>query len=337
MSITREKGKPMEQMLPYTRWFITGAAGFIGSHFTERLLGEGAWVTGYDNLSLGKKEWLESALASPRFKFVHADLLDFGSLRSAMRDHDIVLHLGANTDIPRGNEDSRLDLDNCIIATYTVLEAMHAVGARNLLFASSATVYGEQWEIPLKETFGPLLPISRYGAAKLGCEALISAHCHLFDARAWIFRFGNVVGGKMGHGVIRDFISKLQQDPNELLVMGDGNQEKNYFLVEDCISGMLHALRAANDVPCGVFNLGNETSTRVSEVARIVIEEMGLRNVRIRYVGGRRGWPGDQPTIRYDASKMKQFGWQARCPSDEAVRIAARRLLGRETAAITRR
>ena len=325
----------MEQAQQGQKWFVTGAAGFIGSHFTENLLNESCFVTGYDNLSQGKGEWLASAAKNPMFRFLRADLLDYPSLRAAVNGHDVVLHLGANTDIPKGNSDPRLDLDNCIIATFNLLEAMRTTGVRSLLFASSATVYGEQWEIPLKESFGPLLPISRYGAAKLSCEALVSAYCHLCNMQAWIFRFGNVVGGKMGHGVIKDFIAKLQRAPGQLEILGDGNQEKNYFLVEDCMAGMLHAFRTATRLPCDVFNLGNETSTKVKEVARIVIEEMGLKDVQVFYSGGRRGWPGDQPTIRYDVSKMKQLGWEPRHTSDEAVRIAARRLLGKETEVVS--
>lgn len=324
----------MTTELQNRRWLVTGAAGFIGSHYTERLLAEGATVTGYDNLSLGKREWLEPALRHPRFQFLEADLLDYERLRRAVGGHDVVVHLGANTDIPRGSEDPRLDLDNCFIATHNLLEAMRETGVRELLFASSASVYGEQWgDTPLKETFGPLLPISRYAAAKLSCEALISAYCHLCAMHAWLFRFGNVVGARMGHGVIYDFIVKLQRNPAELLILGDGNQEKNYFLVEDCIDGMLFTYRVAREKPCDVFNLGNETSTNVSDIARMVIEEVGLKGVRIVYGGGKRGWPGDQTMVRFDTSKVRRLGWQPRYSSNDAVRIAASRLLGKQTAA----
>ena len=308
-------------------YFVTGAAGFIGSHMVERLLAEGNAVTGYDNLSLGKKEWIERPLADPRFAFIEADLLDQDRLTEAVKGHDVVIHLGANTDIRRGNGDYRIDLDNCTIATYNLLEAMRANGVRNLLFASSATVYGDQWEEPLDEAKGPLLPISLYGAAKLSCESIISAYCHLYDMRAWLFRFGNVVGARMGHGVLHDFIAKLNRDPEELEILGDGEQQKNYFMVEDCIEGMLYAFRNVNEKPCDVFNLGAESNTRVANIGRIVADAMGLNGVRIRYTGGRRGWPGDQPRIYYDTSKMRRLGWQARHTSTEAVRIATDRLL----------
>ncbi len=308
-------------------YFVTGAAGFIGSHMVERLLADGHSVTGYDDLSSGRKEWMGHLQSDPRFTFIQANLLELEKLTQAMEGHDVVIHLAANTDIRRGNSDYRIDLDNCILATYNVLEAMRSNNVGELLFASSATVYGDQWEEPLDEAKGPLLPISLYGAAKLSCESIISAYCHLNDIRAWIFRFGNVVGARMGHGVLYDFIAKLRRNPQELEVLGDGEQQKNYFMVEDCIEGMLYSFRNVNEKPCDVFNLGTATNTQVATIAHIVAEEMGLRDTKLRYTGGRRGWPGDQPRIYYDTDKMRQLGWQAKHSSTEAVRIAVKRLL----------
>ncbi len=181
---------------------------------------------------------------------------------------------------------------------------------------------------PTPETIGPPLPISLYGAGKLAGEGLISAYCHLYGIRAWIFRFGNVVGARMGHGVIYDFITKLQKNPRELEILGDGNQEKNYFLVEDCLDGMVFAFVNARERSCDVFNLGTETTTSTTEIARIVVDEMALQNVPFHYSGGRQGWPGDVPVVKYDLTKMKLLGWRARYTSTEAVRIATRRLLG---------
>lgn len=308
-------------------YFVTGSAGFIGSHMVESLLADGHSVTGYDDLSSGRKEWMGHLQDDPRFTFIQANLLELGKLTQAMEGHDVVIHLAANTDIRRGNSDYRVDLENCTLATYNVLEAMRSNNVGELLFASSATVYGDQWEEPLDEGKGPLLPISLYGAAKLSCESIISAYCHLNDIRAWIFRFGNVVGARMGHGVLYDFIAKLRRNPQELEVLGDGEQQKNYFMVEDCIEGMLYAFRNVNEKPCDVFNLGTATNTQVAMIAHIVAEEMGLTGTKFRYTGGRRGWPGDQPRIYYDTNKMRQLGWQAKRSSTEAVRIAVKRLL----------
>jgi len=313
-----------------TKYFVTGGAGFIGSHLVDRLMAEEGMVTVYDNLASGTKGNIEHHIGKEGFRFIQADLLDFETLVEAMKGHEVVWHLGANTDIPTGNRVTDLDLKNCTIATRNVLEVMRQLNINSLLFASSATVYGDAPQIALRETYGPLLPISLYGAGKLACEGLISAYSHLFGMRAWMFRFANVVGSRMGHGVIFDFIQKLRKNPKELEILGDGNQEKPFFLVEDCIDGMLCAFHNS-DSQYDIYNLGCESFTTVTKVAQIVTEEMGLNDVRFKYTGGRRGWPGDVPVVRFNVDKMTKLGWRAKYTSDEAVRIAARRLLKKES------
>lgn len=325
---SQNKGAKTRNMGP-TRQFVTGGAGFIGSHLVDRLLKEGNSVTIYDNLATGKKQWIQKHIGKKKFQFIQADLLDFNTLKKAMKGHEIVWHLGANTDNVKGNQITDLDLKNCTIATHNVLEAMRQNGIDKLLFSSSATVYGDAPPIALPETFGPLLPICLYGAGKLACEGLISAYCHLFGVRAWIFRFGNVVGGKMWHGVIHDFIEKLEKNPRELEILGDGKQEKNYFLIEDCIDGMLCAFHKSRK-QCDVFNLGNETNVTVTAIAQIVVEEMRLKNVKFKYTGGKRGWLGDVPIVHFNLGKMTKLGWASQYSSADAVRLAARRLLGKE-------
>lgn len=311
------------------RQFITGGAGFIGSHLVDRLLGEGNAITIYDNLVSGKKENIARHCSGDGFTFIQADLMDFETLKKAMQGHDIVWHLGANTDIPGGNGITDLDLKNCTTATYNVLEAMRRNGINKLLFTSTSAVYGEIEKMPTSEDDGPILPISLYGAGKLAGEGLVSAYCHLFDMQAWMFRFGNVIGYRMGHGVIYDFINKLKKNPKELEILGDGTQDKNYFLVEDCIDGMLCAFRNSAS-QCDVFNLGSETNVNVATIARIVTEEMGLNGIPLRYTGGKRGWPGDVPVVHFSLRKIARLGWEPKHSSEEAVRIAARRLLGKE-------
>ncbi len=306
--------------------FVTGGAGFIGSHLVDRLLKDDNVVTVYDNLISGRKEWIKHHFGKDNFRFVHADLLSFDTIKQAVEGHEIVWHFGANSDIPGGSKATDLDLKNGTIATYNVLEAMRQNGLGKLIFPSSSTVYGDTPPIPLGETFGPTLPISLYGSGKLAAEALISAYCHLFNIKAWIFRFGNVLGARMGHGVIFDFIQKLEKNPHELEILGDGNQDKNYFLIEDCLNGIFFAFNHAND-QCSLFVLGCESTVKVNDIARIVVEEMGLKDVRFRYTGGKRGWPGDVPTVCFDVDKMKKLGWSTRYTSEEAVRIATRRLI----------
>jgi UDP-glucose 4-epimerase len=310
-----------------TKYFVTGGAGFIGSHLVEKLLAEGNQVTVYDNLASGRKDNIGHLIGKSNFNFIQDDLLNISALNESMKGHEVIWHLGANTDIPTGNRITDLDLQNCTIATRNVLESMRANNINKILFSSSACVYGDAPPVALSETFGPLLPINLYGAGKLACEGLMSSYSHLFGINVWIFRFANVVGARMGHGVIYDFIQKLKKNPQELEILGDGKQEKPFFLVEDCISGMITAFQKSIQ-QCDVFNLGTETFTMVTRIGEIVAEEMGLKNVKFRYTGGRRGWPGDAPVLHFSVAKIKKLGWQAGHTSDEAIRIAARRLMG---------
>lgn len=307
---------------------ITGGAGFIGSHVAEKYLAEGNEVTVFDNLISGKPENIQQCSGNERFHFVEGDLLDFEGLSRAMQGHSLIWHLGANTDIIKGNNITDFDLKNCTIGTYNVLEAMRQNEIGEILFASSACVYGDAASsgVALNETYGPLLPINLYGAGKLACEGLISSYCHLFGIHAWIFRFGNVVGDRMGHGVIHDFIAKLRRNPKVLEILGDGKQEKNFFLVEDCIGGMQRAYQNSLS-QCDIYTLGSDLNTNVTRIAEIVVEEMGLHDVEFTFTGGSRGWPGDAPVVRFDIGKMRQLGWGPNYTSDDAVRIAARRLI----------
>jgi len=309
------------------RHFITGGAGFIGSHLVDRLL-DVASVVVYDNLSSGKKEFIEPHFGRDGFEFIQADLLDFDTLRKAMGHCDVVFHMAANPEARVDIEHTDLDLKQGTIATYNVLEAMRLNGIPQIVFASSSTVYGETLVQPVAEDYGPLQPISLYGASKLACEGLITAFCHLFDMQAWVFRFANVVGARATHGVIFDFISKLRRNPGELEILGDGNQQKPYIHVGDCVDGILYGFQhASNQV--NVFNLGCDSSTKVSTIARMVIDEMGLKDTKLRYTGGERGWLGDVPQVRFDTSKMANLGWTPRYSSDEAVCKAIRDILGK--------
>lgn len=306
--------------------FVTGGAGFIGSHLVDRLIKDGNQVTVFDKLVLGKNERIKQHLNKPNFQFAQGDLLDFEDLKGAMKGHEIVWHLGANTGIRQGNMTMNLDLENCTFATYNVLEAMRQLRIGKILFSSSACVYGDTPSTPIAEDFGPLLPINLYGAGKLAGEGLISAYSHLFGIRAWMFRFANVVGARMDHGVIFDFIQKLKKNRGVLEVLGDGNQEKPFFLVEDCIDGMLCAYERGNG-QCEIYNLGCESFTIIKRLAQIVVEEMGLSNVTFKYADEKRGWPGDAPIVHFNIDKMKRLGWHPKHASDEAVRIAAKRLI----------
>jgi UDP-glucose 4-epimerase len=293
-------------------------------------------VTVYDNLSLSTDQYIAEYARQGKITFHKKDLLDLEAVTAAMAGHDIVFHLAANTDIPSGFTKHRIDLDNDVVATWTVLEAMTKNGIKEMLFSSTGAVYGESIQGTFAETSGPLVPLSLYGAGKIASEAFIAAYCNLFGIKAWVYRFGNVIGERTNHGVIFDFIAKLKKNPATLEILGTGRGEKNYFLVEECIHGMLYMHQRLPDGPFPVLvNLGTDSTTQVMEISKIIIEEMGLKNVAYSFTGTPRGWPGDQPVVLLDTNKIHQLGWYSKRTSTDAVRAAARRLLGTETFRLT--
>jgi UDP-glucose 4-epimerase len=310
--------------------FVTGGAGFVGNCMVARLVGEGHTVTAYDNLSLGHREFLTPWIEGGRCKLVVADLLDRAAVTDAMAGHDMVIHLAANSDIFRGLKDPEHDLKQGTLATFNTLEAMRHHGIRRLLFSSSSVVYGEASVIPTPEDYGPLLPISFYGASKLACEGLIAAYSHNFGIQSWMYRFGNIIGPHATHGVMLDFIHKLQATPDRLEVLGDGRQAKPYVHVTDCVDGILFGFAHATD-PVNVFNLAVEDVVDVASIARIVIAAMGLRNVEIAFTGGARGWPGDVPRVGLSPDRLARLGWQTSMTARQAVERAAAEIVAQET------
>jgi UDP-glucose 4-epimerase len=309
--------------------FVTGGAGFIGSHLVDRLMSEGHYVTVFDNLSVGKREFIQKYLQMSQFRLVQADLLDLDTIKKAIQGQDIVFHLAANPEARLGIENTALDLKQETIVTYNVLESMRVNNVRQIVFSSSGTIYGETPRIPIPEDYGPAFPISLYGAGKLASEGLITAFVGTFGLQAWIYRFANIVGHRTTHGVIFDFINKLKNLSSELEVLGDGNQCKPYLHVEDCIDGIMFGIEKSR-AKVNVYNLGCTTTTKVKTIAQVLVEEMGINNVQFRYTGGSRGWPGDVAFFMCDVSKAAKLGWKAKYSSDEAVRKAIRQILGKD-------
>jgi UDP-glucose 4-epimerase len=299
---------------------VTGGAGFIGSHLVDALLAQNHSVTVFDNLSSGNIDFIQDHFNNKRFKFIEADLIDQQEISNAVKNHDTIFHIAANPDVRRGAEQPDIAKTD-ILATYNLLEAMRIHNVNQIVFSSSSTIYGETPPIPLNENYGPLFPISVYGAAKLAAEGLISSFCHTFDMQGWIFRFANVVGKRGTHGVIVDFINKLRRNPNELEILGDGKQKKPYLYVKDCVDGILFGYEHG-DAPLNYFNLGCATATEVTRIGEIVVEELDLSDVHFNYTGGKRGWKGDVPQFQFDIQKIKKLGWEPQYESDDVVRKA---------------
>jgi len=314
-------------MLTKNKILVTGGAGFIGSHLVDRLIEKGNKVTVFDNISSGKLQFIEHHLENPDFTLIKGDLLEQEVIEAACRDIDIVCHVAANPDVRLGATDTRAHLEQNILATYNLLEAMRKNSVKEIAFTSTSTVYGEASIMPTPEDYGPLIPISLYGASKLACEALITSYSHTFDMRAWIFRFANIVGPRSTHGITIDFIKKLEKNPNVLEVLGDGKQEKSYLHVSECVDAIIFLIEKSRE-KVNIFNIGSEDTISATEIGKIVIEEMGLSDVKFVYTGGSRGWKGDVPKMRLGIEKMKALGWKPVYSSERSVRETARALLG---------
>lgn len=306
---------------------VTGGAGFIGSHAVDKLLSKGNEVIVIDNLSSGRMEFIEHHLKKPNFKFINLDLLNFEEFKKAIRGADVIYHMAANPDVRLGAENTGIHLKQNIIATYNVLEAMRMNEQQNIVFTSTSTVYGEADVLPTPENYGPLIPISLYGASKLACEALITSYCHTFDMKSWIFRFANIVGERSTHGIIIDFISKLKNNPDSLEILGDGQQRKSYLHVSDCVDAILFAVERSHEM-ANIFNIGSNDTINSAEIGEIVAKEMGLKDVNFTYTGGKRGWRGDVPRMLLSIEKLQALGWKPVHNSKSSVVAAVRNTLG---------
>ncbi len=298
--------------------FITGGAGFIGSHIVDRLIKEGHSVTVYDNFCTGKELFIKHHFNNPKFKIIKGDTLDLKKLEQEMQGHDFVFHLQANADVRGGIQKSRVDLEQNTIATWNVVEAMRRNNVKKIAFASSATVYGEPETFPTPEN-NELIQTSLYGASKLAGEAMIQAYCEYYDMQCFIFRFVSWIGERYTHGVIFDFMKKLKKNPNELEVLGDGNQKKSYLYVCDGVEGIFFAIKNFK-AQKNIFNLGHTEFMNVLKVADIICEELELKNVKYNCTGGSRGWKGDSPLVHLDITKLQTLGWSPKTSIEEGIR-----------------
>lgn len=307
-----------------THFLVTGGTGFIGSNLVKNLVKNNYKVTVFDKVDKEKAIRLKPIMNNISYEMV--DVKDFNKLKDGFSNFDVIAHFSASADIALGKSNTKIDFEEGIVTTFNVLEAMRESKCNKIIFPSSSTIYGNFTKIPTPEDAGLLFPTSLYGAAKLASEALISAYCHLFGMKSWIFRFGNVVGGDMTRGVIMDFIKKLKTNPQQLEILGDGNQEKDFIYVDDCVEAIMFAFNNSVET-VNVFNLGTGMTTSVRKIANMVLEEMKLSDTKCTFTGGKSGWPGDAPLVLYDISKIKRLGWKPHLSSDQAVKLAIRNTL----------
>lgn len=314
--------------------FVSGGAGFIGSHIVQRLLFAKhiESVVVYDNFSSGSMAHLSQVKSNIKLKIVEGDIKHLGMLTYAMAGADLVIHFAANPDIAKAVKQPDIDFWEGTYLAQNVLEAMRVNGVPEILYTSGSGIYGEMPDVAFQESYGPCFPISTYGASKLACEALISSYCHMFSMRGRAFRFANVVGPKQTHGVGYDFIRRLKQDSTNLRILGDGTQSKSYIFVDDVIEAMLLVYQKSSESSeqrFDVFNVATDDYISVTEIANIACRLAGLEqsSVEYQYTGGDRGWKGDVPKVLFDVSKIKKLGWQAQRTSAQAIEASVRAMI----------
>lgn len=293
------------------KFFVIGGAGFIGSVLVEKILSKkGNSVTIYDNLSSGKLRYIKKYQNNKNFSFIRGNILNLKKLEKAMKGSKFVYHLAANPDIRLGTKNTKLDFQINTVGTINVLDAMLSNKIRYIAFASTSAVFGMASVIPTPEHYGPCFPESLYGASKLACEGFISAYANIFDLKAWIFRFANITGYPSTHGILFDFYQKINSNPKELEVLGDGNQAKSYITNEMVVDAMDKVVDRTWNLKQKVllYNIGNDDKISVKEITQIFLNENKLRP-KIRYTGGKGGWKGDIPTMALNISKIKKIGW----------------------------
>lgn len=296
---------------------ITGAAGFVGSNLVDRLLADGHEVVGYDNFSTGQPRFLEAAHGSPSFVMIHGDVLDRQRLTAALSGCDVVFHFAANADVRFGLDHPQRDLEQNIIATFNVLDAMRATGVRKIAFSSTGSIYGEPTVFPTPEDAPFPLQTSIYGASKLGCEGLIQAYCEGYGFEGYIFRFVSILGERYSHGHVFDFYRSLRENPDALRVLGNGRQRKSYLYIQDCIDAILLAISRPT-AKVHVYNLGTEEYCEVNDSVRWITEHLGI-SPRLSYAGGERGWIGDSPFIFLETKKIRSLGWRPKLSIREGI------------------
>lgn len=289
--------------------FVSGGAGFIGSNLVDRLTELGNQVTVYDNFSTGKINNLEKATLTGRVNIVQGDLLDLDKLEFALPENtDIVFHMAANADVRFGTEDCFRDFNQNVKATLNLLDCMKSKKIRKIVFASTGSVYGEANIVPTPENYEIPQQTSLYAASKFSAEAFIHAFCEAFDMQCWVYRFVSVLGPRYSHGHVYDFIEQLKRDPARLTILGDGNQTKSYMHVNDCVDGILLGLAKSN-LPVNTLNLGLDDVCTVSESVSRICKFLNL-SPKLIYMGGSKGWVGDNPLIHLDVTRIKKMGWK---------------------------
>lgn len=298
-------------------YIVTGCAGFIGSNLVDRLLSLDQYVIGIDNFSTGQLSFMNNALKNPKFNFFEIDLVDFEKVKKTFKGGDTVIHLAANADVRFGLNHPRKDLEQNILVTHNVLEAMRFNDIKKIIFSSTGSVYGEAPIIPTPEDANFPLQTSLYGASKVAAEGLIQAYCEGFGFKSWIYRFVSILGNRYTHGHVFDFYKNLKKNKKFLKVLGDGKQRKSYLHVQDCIDAILLSFNKCSE-KVNIFNLGVDGYCEVNDSINWICRALNVEP-ELQYSGGKRGWIGDNPFIYLDTKKIRSLGWKPKFNIEESV------------------
>lgn len=300
---------------------VAGGAGFIGSHLMDNLIAEGNHVVCIDNFFIGTKQNIEHLKKNTSFTFYEEDLCNLDAVDSIFKKEgniEYVYHMAANSDIQASAQNPMIEYQNTYSTTFVLLECMRRYNVKNMFFASTSAVYGEKMGASVGEDTPNLMPISYYGGCKLGSEALISSYTYMNDMKVLIFRFPNVIGPRLTHGVIFDFVKRLKEDSTQLRILGDGTQSKPYIYVMDLVDAIMK-FKEVKETGIVLYNVGVDGQTSVTRIADIICEKMGITGIPYNYTGGRGGWKGDVPQFQYNLTKIHNAGWYASCNSDQSV------------------
>ena len=308
---------------------ITGGAGFIGSHLAEKLVNEGIETKVLDNFATGRKENFSECIDNQNFSFFNLDLGKLGKQEDYLENVEIVFHMAADPEVRTGYDKPEDSFNQNIVNTFNLLQRIKNSKVKKIVFASSSSVYGDAKVLPTKEEYGPLCPISHYGASKLACEAMVSSFCHNYNIRGIILRPANVIGSRGRHGLIWDLVHKLKNDKSRLEVLGDGKQTKSFIHISDAVKGILQSIKKHKD-DVEIFNIGSEDSIEIINIAKAVCKNMKLPNIEIFTTGGienGRGWKGDIKSAHLDISKLKNLGWHPKLSSLEAAELTSQEII----------
>lgn len=313
------------------RAIVTGCAGFVGSHVTQKLLQLGYHVTGIDNFRSGKSEFLRDFLNHENFLFKKLDLNSCKNLEDYFADAEIVYHLAANADVRGGVEDTYVDLQFNVLMTHRILECMRKQGVKRLCFASTAAALGEPKIFPTPEDISVPTQTSIYGASKMSCEHFISSYSNCFEIEAYAFRFVSLLGPRYPHGHVIDFVKRLHENPRKLKILGDGSAKKSYLHIDDCVKALVlvcEELRPAlqKRIKFDVYNLGYDGYIRVRDSAKLIAREMHL-DPEFEFEKQIRGWKGDNPFVHLSIEKIKNLGWEPKFNIQDSIKSTVNWLL----------